>query len=611
MIRHAIANIIQEFSTLTGSSKASRLFLKSIIGLTLILLGVLTLTAGAGQAQAPASAERIAFAAYKNGQWDIYSLSLDGSELRQLTNDSYEDTDPAYSTDGTKLAYASRRNNNWDVYVLDLTKGELLRVTDSPHYDGRPAWHPNANLLVYESYQAGNLDIWQVVADGSEPATNLTVDSSAGDFAPAWSPDGETIAFTSWRAGNKDLYLLNSGSRSTVRVTNSPAAEEGATWHPDGDRLAFVLDDFGDRELFSLDLTTLPVEDGPVQQLTWLGRTDSPHWSPDGSRIAAVFHRWDGEVLVLETPGARHQLPLELTAVVTIHGRLSWNRQAVEFGERVSTLFDGARSPLYDEGLVPNDSPEAERYSLVRQNDLTVGTPWLADTVDDSFQTWRSHLRDESGYDFLSELSDAARDIGSYTETSQYASWHKSGRAVDTLFDYYVDGQLFHEITREDYSGETYWRTWLRCSDQSGRCGRPLTAAPWNYSRLARTDLAPEQGGAEKPISAGYYVDLTAIAREYGWDRISSYDDVDYSWTWHFLAFEYWHFQKRLEREPGTGIGNVNWYQAMRQVYPQASLDRFFTWDKMRERGEDPYLIALKGVPLPLEHQPWWVLVEQ
>jgi TolB protein len=224
MLRHVIANISQEFSTLSGSSRASRLFLKSVIGLTLILLGVLTVTAGAGQAQSPPSAERIAFAAYKNGQWDIYSLSLDGSELRQLTNDSYEDTDPAYSTDGTKLAYASRRNKNWDVYVLDLTKGELVRVTDSPHYDGAPAWHPNANLLVYESYQAGNLDIWQVVADGSEPATNLTVDSSAGDFAPAWSPDGETIAFTSWRAGNKDLYLLNSGSRSTVRVTNSPAA---------------------------------------------------------------------------------------------------------------------------------------------------------------------------------------------------------------------------------------------------------------------------------------------------------------------------------------------------------------------------------------------------
>jgi hypothetical protein len=31
----------------------------------------------------------------------------------------------------------------------------------------------------------------------------------------------------------------------------------------------------------------------------------------------------------------------------------------------------------------------------------------------------------------------------------------------------------------------------------------------------------------------------------------------------------------------------------------------------MRQFGETPHLIALKGVPLPLEVKPWWNLVEQ
>jgi len=30
----------------------------------------------------------------------------------------------------------------------------------------------------------------------------------------------------------------------------------------------------------------------------------------------------------------------------------------------------------------------------------------------------------------------------------------------------------------------------------------------------------------------------------------------------------------------------------------------------MRQMGDDPYLIALKGIPLPLEQKPWWALVE-
>jgi hypothetical protein len=48
----------------------------------------------------------------------------------------------------------------------------------------------------------------------------------------------------------------------------------------------------------------------------------------------------------------------------------------------------------------------------------------------------------------------------------------------------------------------------------------------------------------------------------------------------------------------------------MLDIYPPETLERFFTWQKMRSLDEDPHLIALKGVPLPLEVKPWWNLVE-
>ncbi len=562
------------------------------------------------------NAERIAFAAYRYGQWDIYSIAPDGTDPRQLTNDAFADTDPAYAPDGSKIAFASRRNKNWDVYVLDLLTGEESRLTNSPHYDGAPTWSPDGERVAYESYHTGDLDIWLIDASGNGPATNLTADSLAGDFAPAWSPDGRTIAFTSWRQGDKDLFLLEVDGGEVTRLTDTPTAEAWPTWHPAGDQLAFVSDDLGDREVFTLDIAVPPSAGGAVEPVTWLGRTDGPVWSPNGDRLAVVFHRWNGETLMLQAaeappaPGegeAPHELPQQLTDTVTIKGRLSWHAEAIDFGQAVTTLVDRGASRLYEERIWPNDEAGVEPYNLVRLDDLKVGTPWLADTVDDSFQAWRFRLRDEVGYDFLAELSDALRDISQYSETTQYASWHKSGRAVDTLFDYHLAGQPVHEIVRENYSGETYWRVFLRCVDQSGGCGRPLTANPWNYSRRARTEIAPDQGGIEKPNISGYYVDMSALAREYGWQRISSYDDEEYSWTWHFLAFEYWHYQKRLEN---TG-GAANWYEAMSQVYPQETLDKYFTWEKMRLVGEDPHLIALKGVPLSLEAKPWWALVEQ
>lgn len=575
------------------------------------LIGLFLLTPPAALGQTPPTGERIALAGYRQGQWDIYAIAPDGSNLRQLTNDTFEDSDPAYSPDGTKIAFASRRNNNWDVYVIDLLNGQETRLTSSPHYDGAPTWHPNGQLLAYESYQAENLDLWQAPLDGSEPPVNLTSNSPAGDFAPAYHPTQPIIAFSSWREGSKDLYLLEVDSGNLTRLTNSPAAEEWPAWHPQGDTLAFAQNSLGDREIFTLGLAALPANDGPIRQITWLGRTDGPAWNPAGDALAGVFHRWDGEILTLNSPTDEHRLPRQLTPVVTIQGRLSWHGQAVEFGQPLATLADAGESPLYTEQLAVNDNPDEEPYNLIRQNDIETGTPWLADTVDDSFRAWRTRMRNEVGYDFLSQLSDASRDVGAYTETSQYASWHKSGRAVDTLFDYYLNDQLMHEIVREDYSGETYWRIYLRCVDQAGNCGRPLTANPWNYSARARTEIAPEQGGVEKPNQSGYYVDMTAMAREYGWDRISSYDDLDYSWTWHFLAFEYWHYQKRLEDDTRFGLTAANWYQAMSHIYPQSTLEQYFTWQIMRSLGEDPHLIALKGVPLPLEQKLWWALVEQ
>ncbi|MBI1881250.1 MAG: TolB family protein [Chloroflexi bacterium] len=587
------------------------------------LLAFLCLTMSAvpthSQTQLITPAERIAFAAFRHGQWDIYSIAPDGSDPRQLTNAAAEDTDPAYSPDGTKIAFASRRDGNWDVYVLDLQGGEETRLTSSPHYDGAPAWSPDGQQIAYESYQNGDLDIWLVDAAGADAAANLTSDSEAGDFAPAWSPDGRTLAFTSWRQGSKDLYLLDLENEALTHLTSTPTAEEYPVWQPDGSQLAFVIDNLGDREVFAVDIAAsnargvldiLPKPEPQPMPVTWLGRTDGPAWGPAGDRIAAVFHRWDGEIIAIQTPGADHELPQLLTEPIIVQGRLTWHAEAINAGQTVATLADIGVSPLYEEQLFPNDDSEPEPYDLVRMNDVETGTPWLADTVNDSFLAWRFHIRDEVGYDFMSQLSDATRDLAQYSDTTQYASWHKSGRAIDTLFDYHLGAELAHEIVREDYSNNTYWRVFLRCTDQTGRCGRPLVANPWNYSTRARTVIAPEQGGIEKENLSGYYIDFTALGLEYGWERISSYDDEEFGWTWNFIAFEYWHYQKMVAVGPGR-TGRLTWYQAMSDIYPPDELNKYFTWQKMRAVGDDGHLIALKGVPLPLEVKPWWALVER
>jgi TolB protein len=287
-----------------------------------------------------------------------------------------------------------------------------------------------------------------------------------------------------------------------------------------------------------------------------------------------------------------------LTKKTTIQGAISW-QMAVNAGTPIETLLNEDETALYVETLTPSTSSTGEPYDLIRINDLDVGSPWLADTVDESYQALRQRVHSEVGYDFLGELSDAHRGADFFSDASQYSSWHKSGRAIDTLFE--LTGNRM-EIVRQNMDGETYWRILLWCEDQSGRCGQPMTVNPWDYSYEARNLIAPEQGGIEKANQYGYYLDFTTLADIYGWERIASYDDEDFSWTWHFKAFEYWHYQKRLEAHIGSG----NWYQAMKDVYAPSIIDEYFTWENMREADEDPYVIVLKGVPVPPIVTRWW-----
>jgi WD40 repeat protein len=441
--RHLLRSLIGRFDLLCliTSSFNWRLFRRFLCVTLLLWLSLEVAILAQSQV---AAAERIAFAAYRHGQWDIYSIAPDGSDPRQLTNDAFEDTDPAYSPDGTKIAFASRRDNNWDVYLLDLESGEETRLTRSPHYEGAPAWRPDGKRLAYESYQNGNLDIWLTETTDDGAAINLTVDSLAGDFAPAWSPDGRSLAFTSWRQGSKDLYLFNLESQALTQLTHTSTPEEYPVWQPDGQSLAFVVDNLGEREVFALDLSTVgalgvleltpPSEPRPIP-LTWLGRTDGPAWSPAGDRLAAVFHRWDGDIIAIQQLGAAHQLPHLLTGPIAIQGRLTWQAKALNFGPKVATLADTGPSALYDEKLTPNDASHPEPYNLVRMNDVETGTPWLADTVNDSFLAWRFRVRAEVGYDFMSKLDSGKND--NYVNIKQQSPlvklrWRKVGQTCST-----------------------------------------------------------------------------------------------------------------------------------------------------------------------------------
>jgi TolB protein len=273
---------------------------------------------------------------------------------------------------------------------------------------------------------------------------------------------------------------------------------------------------------------------------------------------------------------------------------------ATAWGE-VPAGEDGGQ-PLYVEAATPQEGRDPPYdfkrlpSAFLESRAVGGGVTKLSDQVDDSFNALQSRVWEETGYDFLGTISEAFRHIAFANKASAYGSWHKAGRAFDTLFDFHnTAGESLLEVVREDMSGGTYWRLYLRCAQQDGSQGEPIKVNPWDFSYQARAVENPGKGGKLKPIPNGYYVDFTALAQEYGWDRISAHDVEDFNWTWHFKAVEYWHHERR---------DGLDWYQAMLEVYPRQKVEELFTWERFVEAEEEPY-IALVKVPLPPAERRW------
>ena len=235
---------------------------------------------------------KIAFRGIRSVDDEIVVVNLDGTGDANLTNFVGYDDQPAWSPDGTQIAFTSRRGADPEIFVMGTDGSTPVAITNSIGSDSQPAWQPIpvdtppvANgKIVFTSNRDGNDEIYEMDADGSNPA-RLTF-NEARDYEPVWSPDGTKIAFVSTRDGNDEIYVMNADGTNEVRLTNDASADTGPTWSPDGTRLAFSRGSF---QLFTIapdgtnpvNLSSLFRPDNP-----WFSSDREPVWSPDGTRIA-------------------------------------------------------------------------------------------------------------------------------------------------------------------------------------------------------------------------------------------------------------------------------------------------------------------------------------
>jgi len=148
-------------------------------------LFVVVLYAHPAEANFPGKPGKIAFAGYDGQDYDIYTINSGGGGKKQLTDNSTNDYEPAYSPSGKKIAYTGEGGPNGDeIYTLNAGGGGKQPVTDNSSDDSYPSYSPSGKRIAYVNYAGGDGEIWTIQPGGG--GRQKVTDNANNDRDPYW-----------------------------------------------------------------------------------------------------------------------------------------------------------------------------------------------------------------------------------------------------------------------------------------------------------------------------------------------------------------------------------------------------------------------------------------
>ena len=244
------------------------------------------------------------FAGDGNENEEICTIKTNGTEFERITENTLMDVYPVWSPDGNQIAFLSWRKNDLDVFIMSKDGSNQKQLYDSGSHDADIDW-VGSNIAFTSGSQ-----IWMMQDDGTAPV-QLTDPKNAGtwgdanlpfgDYDPRLSPDAQRIIFERLEDdtsphGNYNIFMVDVDGLNETRLTDNGYSQGTVSWSHAGTSLVFVvaaIDNEGKYDIYMMnsdgsDIRNINPDYFPPDLLC-----HTPVFSIDDSTVYFVGEWWE------------------------------------------------------------------------------------------------------------------------------------------------------------------------------------------------------------------------------------------------------------------------------------------------------------------------------
>jgi Tol biopolymer transport system component len=203
--------------------------------------------------------------------YELYTANADGSDIKRLTNVPGYDAEATVSPDGKKIVFTSERDGDLDLYSMDIDGKNVKRLTDAIGYDGGAFYSQDSKMIVYRR---------------SSPKTEAEIARYKELLAQ------KLVVPTVF-----EVWVMNGDGTNKRQVTNLGAASFAPFFTPDGKRIIFCTNYFDEnkadrRRQPNFDLALINLDGTGLERVTYNATFDGfPMFSPDGKKLVFASNR--------------------------------------------------------------------------------------------------------------------------------------------------------------------------------------------------------------------------------------------------------------------------------------------------------------------------------